>query len=279
MPISARTAALRRIYVGAGSDYERGWRDYSPSRVQQAFVRGDWRPDEDHHVDVELHRRAWASCSGTQIAAGGMDRHAARRASPGRTTSRNHSTRSTCRVRVSSAPTGRCRPMPICACRRAAASTPTPTTADSLRWPRTVRSAMRSTAATIRLRSASSIYAGVAPAYDPSNPAATINNVPASNVLGNVHTRGYGGSLQAVNSTPLAGHDNQFTVGVEPGCRQQRLHPVRAAGLFSARSGATRRGDRPAAVRAGHADPCGRLQSQHRRLRDGCLHADADACI
>ncbi len=55
-------------------------------------------------------------------------------------------------------------------------------------------------------------YAGVSPAYDPANPAATINNVPASHVLGHVRTRGYGVSLQAVDSRPLAGRDNQLTV-------------------------------------------------------------------
>lgn len=199
------------FYGGIGSDYETGWRDFSASRVQQVFLRGDWRPDEA--TDIAL---TWtgvhARLAGTQ----------------------------TLPVEWSAAP-------------KIAYTWPdhfiNNLSQFNLRGSRQIDPAW-SLQANVYLRLSQSrsfnsntndyddydeaedgplgyaitgpfdpdsvgryFYAGVTPPYDPNDPAATINNVVASNVLGNVATRGYGGSVQIVNQGTLAGFHNQFTVG------------------------------------------------------------------
>lgn len=200
------------LYVGAGSDYESGWRDYSSSRVQQAFVRGDWKPDEDTSVALS-YTGAHGRLSGTQSlplewartpqaaytwpdhfndnintfnlqgshqlgSAWSVQANAYLRISQSRSFNSNTNN-------FSSYAAGTDGPLGYAA--------NGPYNPDSV---------------------GQFYYSGLAPAYDASHPATTINNVPASNVLGNVHTRGYGGSIQAVDSGSLLGRDNQFTIGI-----------------------------------------------------------------
>ena len=199
------------IYVGAASDYERGWREYSPSRVQQAFVRGDWRPDENTSLMLS-YTGAIGRLSGTQsLPVEWIDTPKAGFTWPDsfhnrlnaftvqgtRQLGADWAVQANGYLRLSRSASFNSNTNDFAAYDPAADgplgyAVDGPFDAASIGqfW-----------------------YAGVSPAYDPANPAATINNVPASNVLGHVRTRGYGLSLQAVDSQPLAGHDNQLTVG------------------------------------------------------------------
>jgi iron complex outermembrane receptor protein len=199
------------LYAGVGTSYETGWRDYSSSRVQQVFLRGDWRPDDATSIALsytgahaKLHGTQalpieWASRPETAFTwpdffvnnlsqfslrgsrqlnqAWALQANAYLRISQSR--SFNSNTNDYDDYDPEDGPLGYAADGPF--------------DPDSLgRY----------------------YYSGLTPAYDPANPAATINNVPASNVLGNVHTRGFGASFQAVGDGSLAGHLNQFTVGV-----------------------------------------------------------------
>lgn len=199
------------FYAGAASSYETGWRDYSPSRVQQAFVRGDWRPDDATSIALS-YTGAHSVLYGTQtLPLEWADTPRAAFTWPdnfvnnlsqfnltgARQMEGNWSVQANAYLRLSKS--------------RAFNSNtndfddhdpgdgPLGYAPDGAFDPDSL---------------GQYYYAGLAPAYDPLDPAATINNVPAANVLSDVQTRGYGGSVQAVNTGSLWGHANQFTVGV-----------------------------------------------------------------
>ena len=199
------------IYAGVGSDYETGWRKYSPSRVQQGFVRVDWQPDDATDVALSYagaHSRLygtqtlpveWAdtpkaaftwpdfsinninqfNLRGTHDFGGGWSLQAEGylRISQGR--GFNSNTNDFEAYDAGDGPLGY-----------------------DVRGPFDRHSI------------GNFHYAGVTSPYDPRNPAATINNVVASNVLGNVHTRGYGASVQVVQTGRIGGFANQFTLGL-----------------------------------------------------------------
>ena len=198
------------FYAGIASDYESGWRDYSPSRVQQIFLRGDWRPNEDTAVTLS-YTGAHGKLYGTQAMpvewadnpktaftwpdfgvdnlsqytlrgnyqfGGGWSLQGSAYLRLSQTRSFNSNTNDYDSHDPGDGPLGY--------------SPDGPFDPDSL---------------------GQYYYAGVVPPYDPHDPAATLNNVVASNVLGNVRTRGYGGSLQVVDGGHLWGHDNHFTLG------------------------------------------------------------------
>jgi outer membrane receptor protein involved in Fe transport len=199
------------FYAGVGSDYETGWRDYSPSRVQQAFVRFDWRPNEDTALtlgymgahgklygtqtipvewaqaprtaftwpDFALDNLGQYTLRGSHQFGGGWSLQASAYLRLSQARSFDSNTNDYDRYDPGDGPLGY--------------SPDGPFDPASL---------------------GQYYYAGVTPPYDPQDPAATLNNVVASNVLGNVRTRGYGGSLQAVRDGNLWGHDNHFTLGV-----------------------------------------------------------------
>ncbi|MGH8155171.1 MAG: TonB-dependent receptor [Rhodanobacteraceae bacterium] len=200
------------FYAGVGSDYETGWRDFSSSRVQQGFFRFDWRPDD--LTDIALsYTGAHARLYGTQtLPVEWADTPKAAFTWP------DHFTNNLSQI--------------------------------NLRGSRQLDPAWSLDAnAYLRLSQSRSFnsntndydaydeeddgplgynvsgpydpdsvgqyfYSGVTPPYDPYHPAATINNVVASNVLGNVKTRGYGGSVQVVNQGHLGSFHNQFTAGL-----------------------------------------------------------------
>ncbi|MEO6799360.1 MAG: TonB-dependent receptor [Rhodanobacter sp.] len=200
------------FYAGIGSSYETGWRDYSSSRVQQAFLRADWRPDDATSIALS-YTGAHAKLFGTQalpiewasrpqsaftwpdffvnnlsqfnlLGSRQLNQDWALQANAYLRTSHSRSFNSNTNDYDDYDPDES----------GALGYTPDgPFDPDSL---------------------GQYYYSGLTPAYNPQNPAATINNVPASNVLGNVHTRGFGGSFQAVGEGSLAGHLNQFTVGM-----------------------------------------------------------------
>lgn len=200
------------IYAGVGSDDESGWRAHASSRVRQGFARLDWHPDDGTKVALSwlgAHGRLfgtqtipveWAdtpavaftwpddvvdntsqfTLRGTRELGHGWSLQAAAylRLSQSRSFNSNTNDYAAC----DPARPGDC---PDCA-------------AGGPFDPHSVGTYH---------------YSGLTPSYDPYNPAATLNNVPAANVLGNVHTRGYGGSLQAVDVGQVGGHANRFTVG------------------------------------------------------------------
>jgi outer membrane receptor protein involved in Fe transport len=201
------------FYAGAGSSYETGWRDYSPSRVQQVFLRGDWRPDDA--TDVALsYTGAHAKLFGTQTIPiewaetpktaftwpdyfinnlSQMNLLGTHQLSPAWAVQAN------VHVRVSQSrgfdsntsdfdayDSGEDGPLDY--------AVGGPYDPDSL---------------------AQYFYEGVTPPYDPLNPAATLNNVVAANELANVRTRSWGATLQAVNNSALWGHANQLTIGID----------------------------------------------------------------
>lgn len=200
------------IFVGAANDYERGWREYSPSRVQQAFVRGDWRPDENTSLMLSYTGTA-GRLSGTQsLPVEWIDTPKAGFTWPDHFRNRlnaftaqgthelgaDWAVQANGYLRLSRSSSFNSNTNDFAAY-DPAADGPLGYAVDGAYDPASVGQFW---------------YAGVSPAYDPANPQATINNVPASNVLGQVHTRGYGFSLQAVDGAAFAGHDNQLTVGV-----------------------------------------------------------------
>ena len=200
------------LYVGIGNSYESGWRDYSPSRVQQAFLRADWRPDGATSIALS-YTGAHAKLYGTQAlpiewanrpeaaftwpdffvnnlgqfnlqGARQLNQDWALQANAYLRTSQSRSFNSNTNDADAYDP---------------AEDGPLGYAADGPFDPDSL---------------GRYYYSGLTPAYDPRNPAATINNVVASNVLGNVFARGFGGSVQAVADSSLAGHAQQFTVGV-----------------------------------------------------------------
>ena len=199
------------FYAGVGSDYETGWRDDSPSRVQQAFLRADWHPDDA--TDVALsYTGAHARLFGTQTIPvewadtpkaaftwpdsfvnnlGQFNLFGSRQLNPAWALQAN------AYLRISQS-------------RGFNSNTNDFDAYDPADGPLgyAVNGSFNPDSV------GQFFYAGVAPPYDPRDPAATINNVPAANVLANVHTRSYGGTLQIVNDSRFAGHGNQFTVGV-----------------------------------------------------------------
>lgn len=200
------------FYAGIGSSYETGWRDYSSSRVQQAFLRGDWRPDEATSIALS-YTGAHAKLYGTQaLPIEWASKPAAAFTWPdffvnnlsqfnlqgSRQLNEDWALQANAYLRISQS-------------RSFNSNTNDFDEYDADEdgllgympgGPFDPHSLGRY------------YYVGLSPAYDPHNPAATINNVVASNVLGNVYTRGFGGSLQAVVNGSLAGHANQLALGV-----------------------------------------------------------------
>ena len=200
------------FYVGVGNNYETGWRDYSSSRVQQAFARADWRPDNATTIALS-YTGAHAKLYGTQaLPVEWAGKPEAAFTWPdffvnnlsqfsllgSRQLNQNWALQANAYLRIShsrsfNSNTNDYEGAGLGEDELPGYATDGPFDPDSLgRY----------------------YYSGLTPAYDPRNPAATINNVPASNVLGNLHTRGFGVSFQAVGDGSLAGHLNQFTVGV-----------------------------------------------------------------
>lgn len=199
------------FYAGVGSDYETGWRDDSPSRVQQAFLRADWHPDDATNIALSYtgaHARLfgtqtipveWADTPRTAFTwpdsfvnnFGQFNLFGSRQLNPAwalqanaylqisQSRGFNSNTSDFGAYDPAGGPLGY--------------AVNGPFDPDSV---------------------GQFFYTGVTPQYDPRDPAATINNVPAANALANVHTRSYGGTLQVVNDGRFAGHGNQFTVGL-----------------------------------------------------------------
>lgn len=199
------------FYAGAGSDHETGWRDHSSSRVQQAFVRFDWRPDGDTAFTLsytgahgKLHGTQtlpveWADTPKTaftwpDFAVDNFSQYSLRGSHQFRD---GWSLQAGAYLRVSQT-------------RSFDSNTSDYDIHDPADGPLGYRPDGPFDPGSVGRY----YYAGVTPPYDPRDPAATINNVVASNVLGNVRTRGYGGSLQVVDDGNLMGHDNHFTLGV-----------------------------------------------------------------
>lgn len=200
------------FYAGVGSSYETGWRDYSPSRVQQIFLRADWRPDEATSIALSYtgtHAMLYGTQSlpiewaNTPKAAftwpdffvnnlSQFNLQGSRQLNDGWALQAN------AYLRISQSRTFDSNTNDYDDY-DPAEDGPLGYTANGPFDPDSV---------------GQYYYSGLTPAYDPLNPAATINNVVASNVLGNVHTRGFGTSFQAVNNGSVWGHANQFTVGV-----------------------------------------------------------------
>ncbi|TAN06557.1 MAG: TonB-dependent receptor [Rhodanobacteraceae bacterium] len=200
------------FYAGVGSDYETGWREYSPSRVQQAFLRADWRPDEATDIALSYtgtHAKLygtqtipieWASTPKTAFTwpdsftnnLGQFNLRGSRQMRGG------WSLQANAYLRISQSRNFNSN------------------TNDFNRYDLAVDGPLGYTAnGPFDSDSVGQyFYAGLAPAYDPYDPAATLNNVPASNVLSNVRTHGYGGSFQVVHDGSLGGQTNQFTAGV-----------------------------------------------------------------
>lgn len=200
------------IFVGAGSNYETGWRDFSPSRVQQAFVRGDWHPDDATELALTW-TGAHAKLYGTQtlpIEWAGAPQAAYTWPDYFVNNLSQFALRGTHRF-------GNGWSLQANAYLRLSQSRGfNSDTNDSDAYDADADGPLGY--AVTGPFNPDSIghyyYAGVQPPYDPANPAATINNVVASNVLGNITTRGYGGSLQAVRQGQVGGFDNHFTVGL-----------------------------------------------------------------
>jgi len=203
-----RTSA---IYVGAASDYERGWRAYSPSRVQQAFVRGDWRPDEDTSLMLS-YTGAIGRLSGTQsLPVEWLDTPKAGFTWPDNFHNRlNAFTLQGTRQLSSSWAMQANGYLRLSRSRSFNSNTNDFDDYDPADGPLGYAVDGPYDPASI----GQFYYDGVDPAYDPAHPAATLNNVPASNVLGHVRTRGYGFSVQMVGGAAWMGHDNLLTLGV-----------------------------------------------------------------
>ena len=225
------------FYAGAGSDYETSWRDYSSSRVQQVFLRGDWRPDDATDIALSYtgaHARLrgtqtlpieWAAMpkiaftwpdafvdnlsqfnlSGTHGFGGGwsLQANAYLRLSQSRTFNSNANDYDAC-------DSGDCPAY----------------SANGAFDPDSV---------------GEYYYAGLTPPYNADDPAATINDVPGSNIVGNVHTRGYGGSIQAVDAGHIGRFENQFTLGVSLNAGSSRFDQFGQPAFFPL--GAALRGD------------------------------------
>ncbi len=200
------------IYAGASHSYQTGWRDYSASRVQQAFVRGDWRPDENTSVTLS-YTGAHGRLSGTQS----LPVEWVKTPRKGYTWPDHFTDNINAFNLQGSRQLGHDWAVQANAYLRISQSRSFNSNTNSFsRYDPGVDGPL-GYAANGPYDPASIgqfYYAGLNPGYDPSHPMATINNVPASNVLGNVHTRGYGGSIQAVDGGNLFGRSNQFTAGI-----------------------------------------------------------------
>lgn len=199
------------LYAGLGNDYESGWREHASSHVQQGFIRMDWQPDKMTTISLSYlgsHSQlygtqtipvAWASTPKTAFTwpdsfTNNIDQftlHGTHQLSS------EWSLQAVAYLRLSQSRSFNSNTNDY--------NSYDPTTAGPLGY--TADGAFDANSL------GQYYYAGIPPPYNPHTPGATLNNVPASNVLGNVHTRGYGGSLQAVNENSMAGHDNQFTLG------------------------------------------------------------------
>lgn len=201
------------FYAGAGSDYETGWRKYSSSRVQQVFLRGDWRPDDATNIALS-YTGAHARLRGTQtlpiewadtpeIAFTWPDAFVDNlsqfnlRGTHG--FGHGWLLQANAYLRISQVFSFNSNTNDFDACEPGHAGDCPTYEANGAFDPDSV---------------ANYYYAGLTPSYSSGDPAATINNVPGSNVEGDVHTRGYGGSIQAVKAGRIASLDNQFTVGM-----------------------------------------------------------------
>lgn len=200
------------IYLGASNSNETGWRTYSGSHVQQVFVRGDWQPGDDTSLTLTYlgsHSRLF----GTQtLPVEWMNSPAASYTWPDHIFGNHNqfSLRGSRQLDAAWALQANAY-LRIAQVRGFNSNTndraayqpgidpPLGYVVDGPFDPASV---------------GQFYYAGVTPPYDPANPAATINNVPASNVRSNVHTRGYGASVQAVADTRPGGHENRFTLGM-----------------------------------------------------------------
>ncbi|HET9818571.1 MAG TPA: TonB-dependent receptor [Rhodanobacteraceae bacterium] len=200
------------FYAGVANSYETGWRDYSPSRVQQVFVRGDWRPDDTTSIAL-TYTGTHARLFGTQALplewAGApeaaftwpdsfVNNLSQFNLQGSRGLGDDWALQANAYLRISQSRSFNSNTNDF--------DTYDPNEDGPLGYaadgPFDTDSVGRY------------YYSGLTPVYDPLDPAATINNVVASNVMGNVHTRGYGASVQVVNSGSPWGHANQLTVGV-----------------------------------------------------------------
>jgi outer membrane receptor protein involved in Fe transport len=201
------------FYAGAGSSHETGWRDYSPSRVQQVFLRGDWHRDDA--TDVALsYTGAHAKLFGTQTIPiewaetpktaftwpdyfinnlSQVNLLGRRQLDPAWAVQVN------IHVRISQSRGFDSNTSDFDAYDPAEGG-PLGYAVDGPYDPDSLEQYF---------------YRGVTPPYDPRDPAATINNVVAANELANVHTRTWGGILQAVNNRELWGRANQLTMGID----------------------------------------------------------------
>ncbi len=200
------------FYAGLGSNYETGWRDYSSSRVKQVFLRADWRPDDATSIALS-YTGAHAKLYGTQALPiewasrpetaftwpdSFVNNLSQFNLQGSRELGANWALQANAYLRISQSRSFNSNTNDYDD-HDPAKDGPLGYAADGPFDPDSL---------------GQYYYSGLTPAYDPQNPAATINNVVASNVLGNVHSRGFGGSVQAVGEASLAGHTNQFTVGV-----------------------------------------------------------------
>ncbi len=201
------------FYAGAGSDYETGWRGYTSSRVQQVFLRGDWRPDDATNIALS-YTGAHARLRGTQsLPIGWVDTPKIAFTWPDAfvdnlgqfNLSGTHgfgsgwSLQANAYLRLSQSRTFNSNTNDYDSCEPGRADDCPAYRANGTFDPDSV---------------GNYYYAGLTPPYNPYDPAAALNNVPASNIEGNVHTRGYGGSIQAVDAGHIGGLGNQFTMGV-----------------------------------------------------------------
>ncbi|MBS0555978.1 MAG: TonB-dependent receptor [Proteobacteria bacterium] len=219
------------IFAGIGSDYETGWRDFSPSRVQQGFVRMDYKPDDATDIALSYsgaHSRLygtqtipveWADTPKTAFTwpdyfvnnLNQINLRGTRDFGNGWSLQANGYLRVSQSYGFNSNTNNynTCDPTQAGACPDYAANGPFD--------PSSVGTYYNS---------------GLTPPYDPNNPGATINNVPASNVLSHVHTRGYGTSVQAVNSGHIGSLANQFTLGVSLDAGNTRFNQFAQAAYF-----------------------------------------------
>ncbi|MBN8923827.1 MAG: hypothetical protein BGP10_08140 [Rhodanobacter sp. 68-29] len=198
------------FYAGVGSDYESGWRAHSSSRVQQGFLRLDWHPDAATAIALS-YAGTHATLFGTQtLPVEWADTPAAAYTWPDHFTDNINqfnlrgtrelgggwSLQASAYLRLSQS-------------RSFNSNVNAYDGYDDDDGPLGYAVDGPFDSASV----GQYYYTGLSPAFDPRNPGATINNVPAANVLGNVHTRGYGASVQAVDDSEFDGHRNRLTVG------------------------------------------------------------------
>jgi iron complex outermembrane receptor protein len=200
------------FFAGAANDHETGWRDYSGSLVQQAFLRGDWHPDDATDVAVS-YTGSHAKLYGTQFLPiewsvrpqaaftwpdfftnilSQINLLGTRQLNP------HWAVQAHAYVRVSQSE-GFNSDTADFEGYDPHSDGPLGYAVDGAYDPDSV---------------SRFFYSGVAPRYDPLDPAATINNVVASNASTGVHTRAHGAAIQVVNNYTWWGRANQLTAGI-----------------------------------------------------------------